>query len=115
MNESGLLTNGNGVLSTVVKEKMLKLLGYKNLSSENSVISLHEQKADAENKKIAKEKIEVDLIDNDEIHLTEHTKYILCEYENLTKEQKERVFYHIQKHKENQKKENEYARTRKEN
>ncbi|MBR2614634.1 MAG: hypothetical protein IKC71_03445 [Clostridia bacterium] len=113
--ESGLLTNGNGVLSTVVKEKMLKLLGYKNLSSENSVISLHEQKADAENKKIAKEKIEVDLIDNDEIHLTEHTKYILCEYENLTKEQKERVFYHIQKHKENQKKENEYARTRKEN
>ncbi|MBE5756202.1 MAG: hypothetical protein E7342_00200 [Clostridiales bacterium] len=111
--ESGLLENSQGKLSSITKEKILNLLGYKNLFEEKNLLNLHQQKADSENQKLKKEIVEVDLIDDDEIHLSEHTKYILCEYENLTKEERERVFYHIEKHKEkNQKKENEYARNK---
>ena len=42
---------------------------------------------------------DIEEIDDDSIHIDEHTRYILCEYESLSKEQKQRLFEHLKQHK----------------
>lgn len=97
---SGILFGDTGKLSAATKEKVLSLLGYKDLDSAKGLSRLHEEKAAAENEKIRKGKsLYVEEIDDNEIHVSEHVRYVLSEYEELSPEQKARFMAHIAEHK----------------
>lgn len=97
---SGLLFGENGKISPSTKEKVLSLLGYKDLDSQKGLSRLQEEKAQTENAVIRKSGMEVEEIDDHGIHIDEHTRYVLSEYDELSKEEKERLFAHIKEHKE---------------
>ena len=98
--ESGVLNAEDGKMKLSVKEKVLSLLGYKDLDSQNGVSRLHEEKAQSENEKIRKFGLDIEEIDDDAIHIDEHTRYDLSEYDELKDDEKTRLFEHIKKHKE---------------
>ncbi|MDY6367652.1 MAG: hypothetical protein SPL13_03940 [Clostridia bacterium] len=98
--QSGILSSESGKLSASTKEKVLSLLGYKDLDSAKGIAKLQEEKAEAENEKIRKgATLNAEEIDDDEIHVGEHTRYVLSEYEELTSSQKQRLMDHIAEHK----------------
>ncbi|MBO7345628.1 MAG: hypothetical protein J6U92_06805 [Clostridia bacterium] len=96
--ESGLLTDDQGNLRPATKEKILSLLGYKDLDYQKGLARLHEEKAQRENEKLINKKVEIDIIDNDDIHIDEHVRYMLYEYEELTPNKKENFNAHILAH-----------------
>ena len=98
---SGLLSDEKGVLRRVTKEKVLNLMGYKDLDYQKGISSLQEEKAQQENQTLKQKQIEIEIIDDDEIHIDEHIRFILSEYNYLTSEQKERYFNHVKEHKQN--------------
>ena len=53
-----------------------------------------------ENEKMRSGTVELEEIDDDNIHVDEHTKYVLSEYAELSEEIKTRYFQHIIAHKE---------------
>jgi hypothetical protein len=81
--DSGLLNDEDGKLRPATKEKVLALLGYKDLDYRKGLSRLQEEKAQEENEKIRREGLDVEIIDDDSIHLDEHIRYILSEYEML--------------------------------
>lgn len=97
--ESGLLYDDDGKLRAGTKEKILSLLGYKDLDYQKGLSRLQEEKAQRENDGMRTKDLEVEIIDNHEIHVEEHTRYVLCEYTTLTEEQKKRFYNHILEHK----------------
>lgn len=97
--ESGLLNSEDGKIDTSTKEKVLTLLGYKDLDYQKGLSRLHQEKAQCENEKIRKSGLPIDPIDNHQIHADEHVRYFLSEYDELNKEQKERFFEHVKAHK----------------
>lgn len=97
---SGLLEDDNGKLRPEIKEKVLSLLGYKELDYQKGLSRLQEEKAQKENELMLKNELRVEEIDDDAIHVDEHVRYVLCEYESLEGRQKERFFAHIRAHKE---------------
>ncbi|MBE5749296.1 MAG: hypothetical protein E7346_00335 [Clostridiales bacterium] len=98
--ESGLLTDEQGKLRTATKEKILSLLGYKDLDYQKGIARLQEEKAQRENERALKEEIFVEEIDDDLIHVDEHVRYVLSEYNVLDDQQKTRFYTHIKEHKE---------------
>lgn len=96
--ESGILADADGQIKTELKEKMLALMGYKDLTAERGLTGLQRQKAVGENIKIINMDIPVEIIDEHKIHIEEHTRYALSEYEKLTEKQKQNIFGHIEKH-----------------
>ena len=101
--ESGLLTDDEEKLRTVTKEKILSLLGYKDLDYQKGMARLQEEKAQKENERLKREEKPVEEIDDDGIHVDEHTRFILCEYDTLTAEQKNRFYVHLKAHKDRMK------------
>lgn len=97
--ESGLLTDENGFLRSSTKEKILSLLGYKDLDYQKGMARLQEEKAQDENDRLRREDCLTDDIDDDAIHIDEHTRFVLCEYRSLSDEQKQRYYAHINEHK----------------
>ncbi len=97
---SGLLLDEDGNLRPSTKEKVLALLGYKELDYQKGLARLHEEKAQSENEKIKNKMVEVDELDEHSIHADEHVRYFLSEYESLTLKEKENLFYHVKQHKE---------------
>ena len=97
--ESGLLSDDNGKLRPATKEKVLSLLGYKELDYQKGIARLQEEKAQSENDLLLKGKVEVDEIDDHAIHIDEHTRYFLSEHLSLKKEQKQNFYLHIKAHK----------------
>ena len=97
--QSGLLTDDNGKLRPEIKEKVLTLLGYKELDYQKGLARLQQEKAQRENDKLRKNSVEVDEIDDDVIHVDEHTRYILSEFTSLSEQQKQRFYEHIRIHK----------------
>lgn len=104
---SGLLADASGRVRDSVKEKILSLLGYKDLDYQKGVARLQEEKAQAENEKIRKTGLEIEEIDDDGIHIDEHVRYILSEYSELKEDEKARLFAHLKRHKERAKIKNE--------
>ena len=102
---SGLLAESDGTVSEKTKGKVLSILGYKDLDVKKGTYTLQEEKAQRENKALRKELLLVEEIDDDDIHITEHTRYVLGEYNQLSNEAKERFYTHIKEHK-NRKEEN---------
>ncbi len=105
MYESGLLSDEDGQIRPSLKEKVLNMLGYKDLDYQKGLSRLHEEKAQNENNKIRDYGLSVDEVDNHSIHIEEHERYFLSEYRDLSDEQKQRLFSHIDEHKQKQLKE----------
>ncbi len=97
--ESGLLHDEKGRLRPATKEKVLFLLGYKDLDYLKGISRLQEERAIKENELIRKGEKDIEEIDDDEIHIEEHTRYVLSEEASLTDEQKQRYFAHVRAHK----------------
>jgi len=96
---SGILNDEQGRLRPSVKEKVLTLLGYKDLDNQKGLSRLQEEKAQWENEKLKKSDFAVEEIDDHAIHVDEHVRYVLSEYTSLTKEQRERIYTHVREHK----------------
>ena len=97
---SGLLFDEDGKIPPLTKEKVFNLLGYKDLDSKKNLSRLQEDKAYKENLKIKRGNLKTDEIDDHSIHIDEHTRYVLSEYDNLTKEEKDRFSMHVKEHRE---------------
>ena len=82
-----------------IKEKVLSLLGYKDLDYQKGLSRLHEEKATRENDTLRFSTLPVDEIDEHSIHVDEHIRYVLCEYLTLNEEQKNNFYEHIREHK----------------
>ena len=97
--ESGLLADENGKLRPSTKEKVLTLLGYKDLDYQKGIARLQEEKAQDENQKLYTEQVGIDEIDDDAIHIDEHVRFVLCEYQTMSEEVKQKFYAHIREHK----------------
>ena len=95
---SGLLADEKGGLRAATKEKLLTLFGFRDLDYRKGVSRLQEQRAQQENEIIRKKGADITEIDDDVIHIDEHTRYALGEYDELNEEEKSRIFAHIKAH-----------------
>ena len=105
--EQGLLSDDDGNIRPSVKENVLSILGFSELVSNKGLSRLQMDRASKENEIIKKEQKEIEEIDNDVIHIEEHTRFALSEYDQLSAEEKQRIFKHIKMHKERINKEKE--------
>ena len=95
----GLLSDDNGKISAANKSKVLEMLGFGNWESARELDVLNQNRAKEENQRILTEKVEPEEVDDDEIHLAEHSKAILGKEFDYTPEAKERLLDHIRLHK----------------
>lgn len=99
MLSSGLLADKDGSLSLSTKAKVLEILGFGTLYCAQDVTNLHIDKAQRENIALLTENIEPDEYDDDEIHVTEHTRFLLSENFDGKQEYKQKIIEHMRKHK----------------
>lgn len=100
---TGLLDDMNGKMSARTKAKILQILGYGNLDNVQDLTSLHMDKAQSENIATDEKTVEVEDFDDHELHITEHTRFLLSGELNMLKhkdEAKKRITEHLKKHKE---------------
>lgn len=100
---AGLLSNEKGELSIYAKNKILEMLGYGVWENMQDLDSLHSRRAGRENNSVVKgDEIEVLSIDNHEVHINEHTAFVLgSEIEKLKNRELviEKLVKHIELHK----------------
>lgn len=101
--ESGMLADKDGNISVRTKEKLLTLFGYDDLDYNRGLSQLHEEKAQAENVKMRSKYLDPTELDDHQVHVTEHVRYFLNEFEDLNENQKQNYISHVKKHKEMQK------------
>jgi len=99
--ESGILQDDEGKLRPATKEKILSLLGYKELDYQKGLSRLHEEKAQKENEILIKDAVEVDYIDDDSVHIDEHVRYLLSEYGDMQTDARQRITAHVKAHENN--------------
>ena len=100
--DAGLLTDDTGKLSERTKAKLLEILGFGSIDNTLDIESLHINKADEENLSGFKKPIGVDEYDDHELHIAEHTRFLLsAESEGLRNnpETKENALEHLRAHK----------------
>ncbi len=95
---SGLLADEKGEVRQSTKEKLLTLLGYKDLDYRKGLSRLHEEKAQAENEALRTADMPVEEIDDHRTHEETHVRFVLSEYVSLSDEQKARYFEHVRVH-----------------
>ncbi len=98
--KSGVLLDEDGKIRPSTKEKILALLGYKDLDYQKGLSKLHEEKAMEENELLKRTELSVDQIDQHVIHIDEHIRYVLSEFKSLSEAQKQNFYKHVEEHKE---------------
>ena len=99
---AGILNDDDGKINKRTKAKVLEILGFGSIDNALDVESLHVGKAEKENISNFGEGVEVDEYDDHEIHVLEHTRYLLSvESEGLRKDpaKKQRAVEHLREHK----------------
>ncbi len=92
----GLLNNDKGQLDERMKSRVLDMLGFGNWENGRDISDLHIKKAIKENLAISRgDNAEVIETDDHELHIAEHTKYLVGEY----KGDAEKLLEHIRTHK----------------
>ena len=98
---SGLLSDGDGNMSRRTKAKVLEIMGYGSLANAQDLTDLHIARADEENLRFAKEICAVEEFDDHEVHIAEHTRFLLSDEasgeKNLTA--KNNAVEHVKMHK----------------
>lgn len=99
MLKAGLLTDENGGLSQRTKAKILEIMGYGSLSGAQDLTNLHADKAQRENLNMQKKDCDPEEFDDHEIHIAEHTRFLLGENFDGKQEYKNKIMAHLRKHK----------------
>lgn len=100
----GILQNDNGKLDERTKSKIIEMLGFGNWESGADESALQISRAKLEN--TTSDDICVLEIDNHELHIKEHTKYLL-EQNGIKNNKQEKILQHIREHRSFLKMENE--------
>lgn len=101
--DKGLLADEDGKISNSMKAKIMENIGFGVWDNSVDLRDLHIKNADIENSKLNSGKdVEVKEIDDDELHINQHTAYMLkVLYSGEYDKKIEKLFLkHIQKHKE---------------
>ena len=101
--DKGLLADEDGKISNSMKAKIMENIGFGVWDNSVDLRDLHIKNADIENSKLNSGKdVEVKEIDDDELHINQHTAYMLkVLYSGEYDKKIEKMFLkHIQKHKE---------------
>lgn len=98
---SGILSDKDGGISARTKAKILEMLGYGSFENAQDLTTLHINKASEENLRLSEEEVAIDEYDDHELHISEHTRYLLSG--EITGEDKEktkaRTIKHLNEHK----------------
>lgn len=100
--QAGLLTDEEGKLTQENKNRILEAFGYGTYENAKDISALHTAKASEENLELKNAEIAPDTYDDHELHILEHTRYLLtAEFKRLGKreEVKARITAHIALHK----------------
>ncbi len=96
----GLLHNKEGKISDTSRLKLLEIMGFGNWESSLNLEELHQKKAQKENIDIGKILPKVIDVDNHEIHIAEHTRYLIStDREKLTENTTKVLINHVREHK----------------
>ena len=99
---SGLLSDETGKLSERTKTKVLEILGFGSVANTRDLEDLHTEKAGEENLSGFVHAIDPDEYDDHEIHIAEHTRYLLSSESANTRANaasRENALAHLRKHK----------------
>lgn len=97
--DMGLLSDENGKVNSNTKNKILNALGFKSWESYENINELHKKRASKENLKLINLNNPL-TIDNHEIHIDEHTRFLISDTgESLPENEKEKILNHIKQHK----------------
>lgn len=101
MLKNGLLSDENGKITQRMKSRITDLLGFSSFENGQDIINLNIKRAAKENLMLAGEVFPPQEIDDHNIHITEHIKYMLSgEFESLKSKCKtENFLSHIRGHK----------------
>lgn len=95
--DKGILSDSSGNISHENKVKLLELLGFKNWNIPEDIETLHKNRAINENLKFSK--LEILDVDNHNIHIEEHTKFIITDTTNtIDNDFKNDLLEHIKQH-----------------
>lgn len=96
---AGVLSDGDGKLSSAAKAKVLSMMGFGNWEAAQDVTQLHIARAERENVDI--DHAEVLPVDDHAVHIETHTKHVIgCDIDKLDKAYRDKVLAHIAAHKE---------------
>ncbi|MBR4943548.1 MAG: hypothetical protein IKZ28_05905 [Clostridia bacterium] len=104
--EAGLLTDEDGKLTKENKNRILEAFGFGTYENARDISALHTAKAGEENLEMKSGTVVVDVYDDHEVHILEHTRFLLSEeFKKLRDKEvvKARFVEHLQEH-ENKKK-----------
>ncbi len=98
MLDRGLFSGEDGRLSASFRTKLLETLGYNGFSADKDLKQLNVDRCTRENLSMKKgERVALNSYDDDEVHVREHTAYLLTE--KLSGEQERRICAHLEEHK----------------
>lgn len=96
---AGLLSDETGRVSPTNKVKILEMMGFGNWETAQNLNQLHVKKAERENLRMTEDVVPLD-IDNHEIHIDEHVRFVISGQAAQTgRETEEAVLKHIRLHK----------------
>jgi len=96
--EKGIFENIDGQISNDTKEKILTELGFNNWCTFDDLNELHKKRAGKENMQLINLEDPLE-IDNHNIHIEEHIKFIIADSNNKNTEFVSKLMEHITKHK----------------
>ncbi|HHW89399.1 MAG TPA: hypothetical protein GX745_00640 [Clostridiales bacterium] len=106
--KTGLLADENGKISNHMRHKILEMLGLGIWEGAKDIESLHIKKAKKENQALLRQEVNPSEIDDHDLHIQEHIKFMLCdEFKKASQEIEKRFLTHIRQHKEIAKIDNE--------
>jgi hypothetical protein len=98
--KTGLLADENGKISNHMRHKILQMLGLGIWEGAKDIESLHIKKAKKENRELLKQEVNASEIDDHELHIQEHIKFMLSDgFKKSSQETEKRFLRHIRHHK----------------
>lgn len=99
MYDKGLFAGEDGSVPEETRERVLDALGFGGLDSARGLKPLHRNKAAEENLRLAEgEEVCADFYDDDDAHISEHTRFLLSDEFAAGEETKARIEAHLKEH-----------------
>ena len=99
MYDKGLFAGEDGSVPEETRERVLDALGFGGLDSARGLKPLHRNKAAEENLRLAEgEEVRADFYDDDDAHISEHTRFLLSDEFAAGEDTKARIEAHLKEH-----------------
>ena len=99
MYDKGLFAGEDGNVPEETRERVLDALGFGGLDSARGLKPLHRNKAAEENLRLAEgEEVRADFYDDDDAHISEHTRFLLSDEFAAGEDTKARIEAHLKEH-----------------